>query len=81
MVHGSMDRASSFRRVAARLRDWTVVTYDRRGYAGSADSEPSAVFAIRWTTCSRCWPEGTVVGVGHSLGGDVVLAAASGGPT
>jgi pimeloyl-ACP methyl ester carboxylesterase len=32
LVHGSLDRATSFARVTRRLQDLWVVTYDRRGY-------------------------------------------------
>ena len=35
LVHGSLDRAASFRRVARRLPDLELLTYDRRGYQGS----------------------------------------------
>lgn len=35
LVHGSLDRAASFSRVARRLPELGVVTYDRRGYQGS----------------------------------------------
>jgi pimeloyl-ACP methyl ester carboxylesterase len=38
IVHGTMDRASSFRRVVRHLADVEVIIYDRRGYAGSADA-------------------------------------------
>jgi pimeloyl-ACP methyl ester carboxylesterase len=35
LVHGSMDRASTFNKLALQLTDATVAFYDRRGYAGS----------------------------------------------
>lgn len=35
LVHGSLDRAASFSRVARRLPEIGIVTYDRRGYQGS----------------------------------------------
>ena len=35
LVHGSLDRAESFRRVMRRLPDVAIVAYDRRGYQGS----------------------------------------------
>jgi pimeloyl-ACP methyl ester carboxylesterase len=41
VVHGTMDRAASFRRLVRRLRDVEVVTYDRRGYAGSRNGRLS----------------------------------------
>ncbi len=42
LVHGSLDRAASFRRVVRRLAGQNVLTYDRRGYARSraAASDP-----------------------------------------
>lgn len=40
-VHGAMDRAASFGRVARRLDAFDVVSYDRRGYAGSIDASSS----------------------------------------
>jgi pimeloyl-ACP methyl ester carboxylesterase len=76
MVHGTMDRGGSFRRVAAQLADCTVITYDRRGYAGSVDTKPSAAFASHVDDLFDVLGARTAVGVGHSLGGDVVLAAA-----
>jgi pimeloyl-ACP methyl ester carboxylesterase len=76
MVHGTMDRGGSFRRVAAHLADCTVITYDRRGYAGSADSKPSPAFASQVDDLFDVLGARRAVGVGHSLGGDVVLAAA-----
>lgn len=76
LVHGSMDRGTSFRRVAAHLDDCTVVTYDRRGYARSLDSKPSEAFAGQVDDLLEVLAGRTAVGVGHSMGGDVVLAAA-----
>ena len=34
LVHGSMDRGSTFNKLAIQLTDCAVVFYDRRGYAG-----------------------------------------------
>jgi pimeloyl-ACP methyl ester carboxylesterase len=78
LVHGSMDRHASFARVRSRLMETChVVSYDRRGYAGSRGAEPpahsmhdhvddlEAVVAERHCTL-----------VGHSYGGDVVLSLA-----
>jgi len=76
LVHGSLDRASSFRRVAARLPDATVITYDRRGYAGSVEVSPTPVFERQVDDFLEVLGGRPVVGVGHSLGGDVVLRAA-----
>ena len=37
LVHGTMDRASAFRRVAGKLKGWSVFGYDRRGWGGSRE--------------------------------------------
>ena len=76
LVHGSMDRATSFARVAARLPNATVVTYDRRGYAGSWRRGPSEEFNDQVADLLEVVAGREVVTFGHSFGGDVVLAAA-----
>lgn len=76
VVHGSMDRGSSFRRLAARLRDFTVVSYDRRGYAGSEEVPVSSRFDDQVEDLISIIDDQPCVGVGHSFGGDIVLAAA-----
>jgi len=76
LVHGSLDRANSFRRVAARLPDVTVITYDRRGYARSVEVPPTVSFDRQVDDLLEVVGARRVVGVGHSLGGDVVLSAA-----
>jgi pimeloyl-ACP methyl ester carboxylesterase len=76
LVHGSLDRATSFRRVAARLPDVTVITYDRRGYARSVEVPPTVSFDRQVDDLLDVVGGRRVVGVGHSLGGDVVLSAA-----
>jgi pimeloyl-ACP methyl ester carboxylesterase len=81
LVHGSLDRAESFRRVMRRLPELTVVAYDRRGYQGSRaagvvglDGHITDLLAILSEVRSR--GAAPVVAVGHSVGGDVVLGAA-----
>jgi pimeloyl-ACP methyl ester carboxylesterase len=70
-----------------RLPDLTTIAYDRRGYQGSRDGgvvdlgghieDLLAVAEASWAAAgSRGGPGGPVVAVGHSLGGDVVIAAA-----
>jgi pimeloyl-ACP methyl ester carboxylesterase len=77
LVHGSLDRGASFARVARRLPDVPVVTYDRRGYHHSR-----GVLGVARTLHEHVDDLLTVVGdgpaavVGHSYGGDVALAAA-----
>lgn len=41
LVHGSLDHAGSFRRVARRLPELGVVVYDRRGYRSSRAARPA----------------------------------------
>ena len=82
LVHGSLDRAESFARVMRRLSDVTTVAYDRRGYQQSRGVGVAASISthvddllgvIREITLRTST---TVSAVGHSLGGDVVIAAA-----
>jgi pimeloyl-ACP methyl ester carboxylesterase len=80
LVHGSLDRAESFRRVMRRLPDVTVVAYDRRGYQGSRDGGVTGLdghvadlLAVGRELRAR--GAGLLSAVGHSLGGDVVVGA------
>ena len=81
LVHGSLDRAESFRRVIRRLPELTVVAYDRRGYQGS---RAGGVVGLGGHVADllgilaevRARGAAPVVAVGHSVGGDVVLGAA-----
>jgi pimeloyl-ACP methyl ester carboxylesterase len=77
LVHGSMDRASSFGRVQGHLGDAEVITYDRRGYAGSAGRAPTTVFEDQIDDLVEVLDHRPVVALGHSLGGTIVLGAAS----
>lgn len=84
LVHGSLDRAQSFRRAMRRLDDLHVVAYDRRGYAGSRHSTDGpcpdidrSVDDLLGVVAEVRRPDGApVVLVGHSYGGDVVVGAA-----
>ena len=80
MVHGAMDRATSFGRVGLRLRDAEVVTYDRRGYAGSWPLGPTPDFAHQVHDLVEVLDGRPAVVVGHSYGGNVVLAHRCGPP-
>ena len=79
VVHGAMDRAASFGRVARHLGDVTLVRYDRRGYARSAalgvgtlDDHVADLLAV---------VDGRPVTVfGHSIGGVIALVAAQRSP-
>ncbi len=77
LVHGSLDRASSFSRVIRRLPDLHTIAYDRRGYHRSRDVTPLAhsldghiddLFAVIGGR--------PAVVIGHSFGGTVTLGAA-----
>jgi pimeloyl-ACP methyl ester carboxylesterase len=77
LVHGSLDRGSSFARVVRRLGDLHVVTYDRRGYERSRSARPRAGgVADHADDLLEIVDGGPAVVVGHSYGGDVALAAA-----
>jgi pimeloyl-ACP methyl ester carboxylesterase len=77
LVHGSLDRAASFARVARRLRDLDVVAYDRRGYHRSrAAAPPAEDLADHVADLLAVIGGRRAAVVGHSLGGDVALAAA-----
>jgi pimeloyl-ACP methyl ester carboxylesterase len=81
LVHGSLDRAESFRRVMRRLREVTTVAYDRRGYqesraAGVVDMGGHMVDLLEVAEEVRRTSPGPLVAIGHSLGGDVVVGAA-----
>jgi pimeloyl-ACP methyl ester carboxylesterase len=79
LVHGTMDRHASFARIRSRIMDTChVVSYDRRGYAGSRDARPAA----RGMDDHVADLEQIVAGrrctlVGHSYGGTVVLTFAA----
>lgn len=85
LVHGSLDRAASFARTVRRLPEWTVVTYDRRGYGGSrpgtaADGLDGHVGDLLDVAAAASAGGRPVVAVGHSVGGDVVVGAALADP-
>lgn len=75
LVHGAMDRATSFSRLMAKLPDWTVVAYDRRGYGQSLEAGPPDGFDIQVRDLVSVVDGQPAVAFGHSLGGDVVLSA------
>lgn len=81
LVHGSLDRAESFRRVMRRLPELAIVAYDRRGYQGSRGAgvvDLHGHIADLVTILEEIGSRGAApLGVvGHSLGGDVVIGAA-----
>lgn len=80
MVHGAMDRATSFTRLMARLPDWTIVAYDRRGYGHSMHLGPPETFRSQIDDLIEVLGGRPAVAFGHSLGGDIVLATAAVSP-
>lgn len=81
LVHGSMDRASSFGRLMSKLNDFCVVAYDRRGYAGSSDLGPPGGFDEQVTDLLAVLDGKPAVAFGHSFGATIVLAAAESQPS
>jgi pimeloyl-ACP methyl ester carboxylesterase len=81
MVHGAMDRATSFRRVWNHLPDFDLVAYDRRGYAGSLDVVATEEFSDQvGDLISVLAGRTATVVLGHSFGGNVALATAAARP-
>ena len=83
LVHGTMDRSSSFARVAKYLDGFRVVRYDRRGYGRSLGLGPPSSFDDQVADLVEVLdaeaPEPAVV-FGHSYGGTIGLAVAQRAP-
>lgn len=77
VVHGTMDRASTFRRVASYLEPCQVIGYDRRGYAGSVSRGLTQTFDDQVDDLLEVVGHRKVIGFGHSYGGVVLLTTAS----
>jgi pimeloyl-ACP methyl ester carboxylesterase len=78
LVHGSMDRAAGVVRVARHLRDMArVVIYDRRGYGRSVGAGPPFTMARHADDLAGLIGDRTAAVFGHSMGGNVALAAAT----
>jgi pimeloyl-ACP methyl ester carboxylesterase len=82
LVHGTLDRANSFRRTIRRLEQYRVVAYDRRGYQDSRGTGPPVGLEGHIDDLLGVLDEigGASVVVGHSLGGVVVIGAAMAEP-
>ena len=81
LVHGSMDRMAGFAKVTRRLeRDHRVLRYDRRGYAQSLDVGPPFTMAQHVDDLLALLDGRRALVVGHSLGGNIALAAAQRAP-
>lgn len=82
MVHGSMDRQSGFRKLARSLSSrHRVVSYDRRGYATSAEMPGPYSMDHQVADLLAVVADRPSVLIGHSYGGAVVLAFAEKHPT
>ncbi|HZA75502.1 MAG TPA: alpha/beta hydrolase [Acidimicrobiales bacterium] len=82
LVHGAMDRSSSFLRVRRLLEgECRVVRYDRRGYGRSLAAGPPVSFDQQVDDLAAVIRDRhAAVLVGHSLGGVVCLALAERSP-
>ena len=77
LVHGSLDRSTSFARVVRRLDGLHTVTYDRRGYHRSRRALPLNTTLDGHIDDLLALIDGRPsVVVGHSYGGDIALGAA-----
>src|ERR1700684_4577013 len=76
LVHGSMDRPTSFARVVRRLDDLHTVTYDRRGYHRSRRALPlNTTLDGHIDDLLAVIGGRPAVGVGHSDGGGIAPRA------
>lgn len=81
LVHGTMDRASSFGRVQRVLDDFQIVRYDRRGYGRSLDLGVPTSFHQQVDDLLDVIGDQEAIVFGHSYGGTIALAAAQVAPT
>lgn len=81
LVHGTMDRSTSFGRVVRALDDHRVLRYDRRGYGRSVELGPPVDFDQQVDDLLDVLDgAGPAVVAGHSYGGTIALGAASRAP-
>lgn len=76
LVHGTLDRATSFTRVRRHLADLETVAYDRRGYASRVAEGPGTLDDHVDDLLDVIGDRRAVV-AGHSYGADIALAAAA----
>lgn len=77
LVHGAMDRSSGMLKVSRRLDEqFRVARYDRRGYARSAHHPGPFDMTGQVADLADVVANRRVVLIGHSYGGNVVLAFA-----
>lgn len=78
LVHGTMDRSMGMSRLSRRLdHRFRVLRYDRRGYGRSTPHSGPFDMAAQVRDLMALLADRPAVLVGHSYGGNVVLAAAS----
>lgn len=80
LVHGTMDRGSSFGRMARMLKGRKVIRYDRRGYAHSLALGPPTGFDDQVDDLLDVIGDEPAVVFGHSYGGTVALGTAARAP-
>jgi pimeloyl-ACP methyl ester carboxylesterase len=80
LVHGSMDRSTSFAKVARRLHELTIVRYDRRGYGRSLAAGPAVSIDQQVDDLLAILAGRAATVAGHSLGGVIALAASQRAP-
>lgn len=79
LIHGTMDRSSSFARVVKHLDGFRVVRYDRRGYGHSLAVGPPTSFddqVVDLLEVLDAEAPAPAVLFGHSYGGTIALAVA-----
>lgn len=76
LVHGTMDRSSSFGRVIRVLDDFSVTRYDRRGYGRSVELGPPTGMQQQIDDLVAVIGDRPAIVAGHSYGGTIALAAA-----
>jgi len=77
LVHGTLDRSTSFARVVRRLGGLHTVVYDRRGYHRSRDAVPLPTSIEDQIDDLLSVIDGRpAVVVGHSYGGTIAIGAA-----
>jgi pimeloyl-ACP methyl ester carboxylesterase len=80
VVHGAMDRSSSFGRVARHLEQFDLLRYDRRGYGRSAELAPHDTIAGQVDDLLAVLGDRSATVFGHSIGGVIAAAAAARAP-
>lgn len=77
LVHGAMDRMAGMHKLARRFDDrFRVLRYDRRGYGASVPHDGPFGIEQQVDDLLELIDGAHAVVVGHSLGGDIALAAA-----